>query len=109
MEERLAETSRLLAEAVEEQAATGQILAVIGRSDHELEPVFQTVLDNAIRLCRADSALVWRRDGDVFRIAATSHVTPALREYFAERAVGVRRSRFTRGACDPGYTPGPHP
>ena len=87
MEARLAETSRLLAEAVEEQAATSQILAVIGRSDHELEPVFQTVLDNAIRLCRADSALVWRRDGDVFRIAATSHVAPALREYFADRTV----------------------
>ena len=87
MEERLAETARLLAEAVEEQAATSQILAVIGRSDHELEPVFQTVLDNAIRLCRADGALVWRRDGDVFRIAATSHVTPALREYFVEHPV----------------------
>jgi signal transduction histidine kinase/CheY-like chemotaxis protein len=90
LEDRLAETSRQLAEAIEQQAATSQVLAVIGRSGHELEPVFQTVLDNAIRLCRADGALVWRLDGDGFRVAATSHVTPELREYFAETTIPSR-------------------
>jgi signal transduction histidine kinase/CheY-like chemotaxis protein len=87
---RLAETSRQLAEAVEQQAATSQVLAVIGRSVNELEPVFETVLENAIRLCRADGALVWQLDGDVFRVVATSQVSPALREYFAERTVVSR-------------------
>ena len=89
LEKHLAETCRQLAEAVQQQAATSQILAVIGRSDHELEPVFETVLNHAIRLCQADSALVWRLDGDVFRVATTSRVTPELREYFAERTVGA--------------------
>jgi signal transduction histidine kinase/DNA-binding response OmpR family regulator len=107
-----------LAEAVEQQAATSQILAVIGRSVHELEPVFQTVLDNAIRLCRADGALVWRLDGDVFRLAATSQVTPELREYFAERtvacddpgslvgrvSVGVHPVHIPDVLADPDYT-----
>jgi hypothetical protein len=55
------------------------VLAVIGRSVNELDPVFETVLESAIRLCRADGALVWQLDGDVFRVVATSHVTPALR------------------------------
>jgi hypothetical protein len=89
LEDRLAETSRRLAEAIEQQAATSQILAVIGGSLHDLEPVFQTVLDNAIRLCQADGALVWGLDRDVFRVVATSHITRELLEYL-EFPVQVR-------------------
>ena len=51
------------------------------------EPVFQTVLDNALRLCQADGALVWHLDGEVFRVAATSDIARELFEYFAERTV----------------------
>jgi signal transduction histidine kinase/CheY-like chemotaxis protein len=62
--ERLA---RDLAEAIEQQRATSQVLAAIGEPSLELGPVFDTVVKHAVRLCRADSGMIWRRDGDVYR------------------------------------------
>ena len=53
----------------EQLTATSEVLEVIGRSASELEPVFETVVRHAVRLCRADSGLICQLDGDVYRIA----------------------------------------
>ena len=57
--ERLA---RDLAEAVEHQAATSDVIEVMGRSTFELEPVFETVVQHAVRLvrCRLGAGLAAR-------------------------------------------------
>ena len=66
----LAETRKALAEALEQQTATSEVLRVISSSPGELTPVFQTMLENAARICEASYGALWLRDGDGFRYAA---------------------------------------
>src|SRR4030095_2763100 len=50
--------------------ATSELLKVIGRSTFDLRPVFQTLAENAVRLCEAGNAAIYQFDGQVLRIAA---------------------------------------
>src|SRR5262249_8005408 len=62
--------TRELSESLEQQTATSEILRVISTSPGELEPVFQTMLANATRLCEASYGILWLREGDQFRTGA---------------------------------------
>jgi signal transduction histidine kinase len=86
-DDRVAQLIRDLAEANEQQSATNQVLEVIGRSDFRLEPVFETVVRHAVRLCRADCGYVYQPDGDVYRIAFILGGTPEYREYMERHPV----------------------
>src|SRR3954468_9467226 len=81
--DRIAELERDLAEATERQSATTQVLEVLGRSAFELEPVFETVLAQAVRLCRADAGQIYVRDGERYHIAAALGASQAYRDYLA--------------------------
>ena len=70
--------TRELSEALEQQTATSEVLQVISSSPAELEPVFETMLANATRLCGAEFGILNLDDGDVSRIAAVYNVPPAL-------------------------------
>ena len=76
----LAEAQKRLAEALEQQAASSEVLRVISSSPGELEPVFQTMLENATRLCEAKFGTMYFREGDAFRAVAMHGAPPAYRE-----------------------------
>jgi GAF domain-containing protein len=77
------ENARLLnelRESLEQQTATSQVLGVISSSPGELEPVFNTILENATRICDAGFGTLLSYDGEAFRNIALYNVPPAFAE-----------------------------
>jgi two-component system NtrC family sensor kinase len=85
--ERIERLERDLAEANERQAAADEVLDVIGRAEFELEPVFETVLRQAVRLCGADAGLIYVLDGDVYRVALAIGGSQEYRDYIGGVAI----------------------
>jgi signal transduction histidine kinase len=76
--EELGLARRELAEALERQAATDEMLRVIASSPGELAPVFQAILANGTRLCEAKFGILYLYQNGEFPIAATHNVPPAF-------------------------------
>ena len=74
-----------LSESLEQQTATSEVLKVISSSPGELDPVFQTMLANATRICEANFGMMYRYDHGAFHPAALLNVPPALAKYVADR------------------------
>ena len=77
------ENTRLLSElreSLQQQTATADVLRVISSSPGELEPVFQTMLEKATRICEAKFGVLYRYDGEAFHADALLNVPPAFAE-----------------------------
>ncbi len=98
------ENTRLLnelRELLQQQTATADVLKVISRSAFEIKPVFETLIESAVKLCGATRGFVSRFDGKLLRFAAGYNVTPELREYFEQNPFAVdRRSNTGRAALE---------
>ena len=78
-----------LGEALEQQTATSEVLKVISSSPGELEPVFHTVLENAVKLCEAKFGTLFLFDGICFRVGAAFNVPAPLADYQAKTGAFV--------------------
>jgi signal transduction histidine kinase/putative methionine-R-sulfoxide reductase with GAF domain len=67
---RIRDLEKRLAENLEQQTATSEILRVISNSRTELQPVLDVVVKSALRFCGADDAIILRLDGENLRAAA---------------------------------------
>jgi signal transduction histidine kinase/CheY-like chemotaxis protein/putative methionine-R-sulfoxide reductase with GAF domain len=74
----LAQARKHLAEALEQQTATSDVLQVISSSPGALGPVFQALLENAVRICEANFGTLQLRENDAFRVAAMHNPPPAF-------------------------------
>ena len=84
LQKQLDERTRELAEALERQAATSEVLSIVSSSTGELAPVFDAMLANAVRICDAKFGVLNLWEGDAFRVCALHNVPPAFAE-FAQR------------------------
>src|SRR5262245_54681335 len=76
LKERFDAQAEELREALGQQVATTEILRVIASSSTDLQPVLDTVAENAARLCEANDAVIWRVDGDMLQRVAVCGPMP---------------------------------
>jgi two-component system, NtrC family, sensor kinase len=80
-----------LTESLEQQTATSKVLEVISRSTFNLQSVFDTLVESAARLCRADKANMFRLIDGKFKYVAFHGFTPQYAEYMRTLPTKVHR------------------
>jgi GAF domain-containing protein len=93
---RVARLERELAEALAREAATAEILGVIGRSRADPQPVFQAILERAVELCDARLASLHLIDGEQLRAIAVHGATEEITELLLRTPFARDTSRLRR-------------
>ena len=79
--------TRELKDLREQQTATSDILKVISRSTLDLQQVFETLAESAVRLCSAECGFVFRFDGQLLRFVVGHNVSPEFRDFLERNPI----------------------
>jgi two-component system, NtrC family, sensor kinase len=106
------DAEKRLAEALEQQVATSEILRVISQSRTDVQPAFDTIVAAALKLCRASSANVYTYDGELVHLETivTGNPVPveALRQIFPRPPATLRSCVRSRHQPKAGGIPERH-
>jgi hypothetical protein len=98
----------------EYQTAIADVLNVISRSPNQLQPVFDTIVQTAHRLCDAEFAVIYKLQDDRCHLVAASNAEAAVVKYASEhptspgRGTLVGRTALNARPCIPDYGPRVH-
>src|SRR5437867_8585152 len=98
----LQDRNRQLTEALEQQTATSEILSVISSSPTDVQPVFDTIVKNAARLCEGSGCSVVRFDGEMVHLVAQHNISAEARDGMTRRYPRhpTRESAMERAVLD---------
>jgi signal transduction histidine kinase len=101
LQRNLAERTAERDELLQQQTATADVLKVISRSTFDLQTVFETLAESAVRLCSAERGLVFRFDGQLLRFTVGHNVSPEFRDFLeGNPIVPGRNSNSGRAALE---------
>jgi GAF domain len=90
---------RELAEALQQQTATANVVKVINRSPPQVQPVLDAIAETAAQLCQAEYAFIWKLEGGRFDLAAANNVAPEYVRWTADHPPGLDRGSATARAA----------
>ena len=87
LEHKVEDRTRELTESLDQQTATSEVLKVISRSAFDLQPVLETLIENATKLCGADKGYIHRLRGDAYTMAVSYGASDEFKTFMKEHPI----------------------